>query len=50
MTNSYVKISKGVYKYPSGNYKVVKTTKGKKIISWFTNVNKAKTYYKSLIK
>lgn len=47
--NTYSKISKGVYMI-NGKYRVSKTTNGRTITSWFTSVNKAKTYYKSLIK
>ena len=49
-TNTYKRITKGIYKTPNGTYRVRKTINGTKYNGMFTSISKAKTYYKSLIK
>ena len=47
-TKTYTKVSAGIYK--TGNvYRVRKTTNGITISKYFTNVNKAKSYYRNLV-
>lgn len=49
-TNSYTKISTGVYKTSAGTYRARKTINGNTISAYFTNKTKAIAYYKSLTK
>lgn len=46
--SGFTTISKGVQLMPSGNYRVRKTVNGINIAKVFTNVNKAKQFYKGL--
>lgn len=47
-TKGYRKISKGVYQYPSGNYKVTKVVNGYRQTFWRTTQTAAKNLYKTL--